>query len=350
MKIPKYIRPGDTIGLVAPSFGATIEPYVTRLEAAISNFEKKGYHVRTAPSCYKSDGLGISTNPADAAKDVMDFYLDEGIDAVISVGGGELMNETISHLDFAKLGAAAPKWYLGYSDNTNFLFPMAALYDIPGIYGPCATGFGKKWEQTEADSFAILEGREACFGGYRMYELPDDETRSEDPLAPYHLTQNARPLVFLPDNGQLKPSAENEVQLEGRLMGGCLDVLENLAGTRFDGSHAFAQRYKKEGIIWMLEACDLSPMMIRRTIWHLKMQGWFEHASGFLIGRPLAAFGVNLMGVDQYNAVTDILADLGLPVIMDCPFGHVAPMMPLILGARISVQLAGDDLKVKMKI
>ena len=82
----------------------------------------------------------------------------------------------------------------------------------------------------------------------------------------------------------------------------------------------------------------------------MKMQGWFEHASGFLIGRPLAAFGVNLMGVDQYNAVTDILADPGLPVIMDCPFGHVAPMMPLILGARISVQLAGDDLKVKMKI
>ena len=43
----------------------------------------------------------------------------------------------------------------------------------------------------------------------------------------------------------------------------------------------------------MLEACDLSPMAIRRTIWHLKMQGWFEHASGFLIGRPLAAFGVD---------------------------------------------------------
>ena len=97
----------------------------------------------------------------------------------------------------------------------------------------------------------------------------------------------------------------------------------------------------------MLEACDLSPMAIRRTIWHLKMQGWFEHASGFLIGRPLAALGVDMMGVDQYNAVTDVLADLNVPIIMDCPFGHIAPMMPLVIGANAVASLEGAEFKVE---
>ena len=350
MKTPEFIRPGDTIGLVAPSFGAAIEPYVTRLKAAIEKFEKRGYHVRIADSCYKSDGLGISTDPASAAKDVMDFYLDDGIDAVISVGGGELMNETISHLDFEKLGAAKPKWYLGYSDNTNYLFPMATLFDIPGIYGPCAPGFGKEWEKTEADTFSILEGKAAVFSGYSMYERPDDETRTEDPLAPYHLTEEARPIAFLPDGAHMKRVENGDARLKGRLLGGCLDILENLSGTRFDGTKAFAARHKEDGILWMIEACDLTPMSIRRTLWHLKMQGWFEHASGFLIGRPLAAFGVDMMGVDQYNAVTDVLAELNVPVIMDCPFGHIAPMMPLVIGAMAQALLDGKDFKVEMTL
>ena len=100
----------------------------------------------------------------------------------------------------------------------------------------------------------------------------------------------------------------------------------------------------------MLEACDLTPMAIRRTVWHMKMQGWFEHASGFLIGRPLAAFGADMMGVDQYNAVTDVLAELNVPVIMDCPFGHVSPMMPLVIGSYLKAELDGDHFGTAMEL
>ena len=60
-------------------FEAGEEPYITRLEAAIKKFEKRGYHVVCAPSCYKNDGLGISTKPEDAAADLMKFYLDNKI-------------------------------------------------------------------------------------------------------------------------------------------------------------------------------------------------------------------------------------------------------------------------------
>ena len=63
MNRPAFLKKGDTLGLVAPSFGATIEPYSTRLAAAIPRFEARGYKVRCADSVYKSDGLGISTDP-----------------------------------------------------------------------------------------------------------------------------------------------------------------------------------------------------------------------------------------------------------------------------------------------
>ena len=148
----------------------------------------------------------------------------------------------------------------------------------------------------------------------------------------------------------MRQAADPQILLRGRLLGGCLDVLENLSGTPYDGTVSFIDRHKDEKIVWMLEACDLNPLSIRRTLWHLKNQGWSAHAAGFLIGRPLAAFGMEMAGVDAYNAVTDVLAELKVPVIMDCPFGHVPPMMPLVIGAGIQAELAGAELKVSLAL
>ena len=352
MKKPAFIKPGDTIGLVAPSFGAGTEPYITRLASAIRRFEKRGYHIVAADSCYKSDGLGISTRPEDAAADVMRFYLDDSIDALISVGGGELMNETISCMDFQKLSEAKPKWFMGYSDNTNMIFPMAVLNGVPGIYGPCAGGFGKPWEDTENDAFALLEGTSLTVKGYDMFERPDafdDEEEEEDPLAMYRLTEPKILKTFLPEGKKLSEvSGKTKTEFDGLLLGGCLDILENLSGTRFDGVRKLTEQGQK--IIWAMEACDLNTMSIRRTFWHLKEQGWFATASGFLIGRPHAAFEQNLMGVNAYNAVTDILSEIGVPVVMDADIGHVAPMMPLIIGSNAHVTVEENDITVEMSL
>ena len=351
MRKPRFIKPGDTIGLVAPSFGAGEEPYITRLEAAIKKFEKRGYHVVCAPSCYKNDGLGISTKPEDAAADLMEFYLDDSIDALIAVGGGGLMNETISCLDFEALKKAEPKWYMGYSDNTNMIFPMATLYGVPGIYGPNACGFGKPWEATEKDAFALLEGKSLTVKGHEKFERPDwDEDLEEvDPLAPYCLTEPKILRSFVPKGTKVVPATKGqEIVMEGTLLGGCLDILVNLAGTRFDGTKEYIKNGEK--VIWVIEACDLNPMSIRRAIWHLKQQGWFATAAGFLMGRPIASFEQNMMGVDEYNAVTDMIGDLGVPIIMDADIGHISPMMPLIIGSHAKVNAKDNDLTVKMEL
>lgn len=349
MRRPDFIRPGDTLGLVAPSFGATTEPYATRLAAAIRKFEERGYHVVCADSVYKDDGLGISTKPEDAARDVMEFYLDDRIDALLSVGGGELMNETISCIDFKRLGEAKPKWFMGYSDNTNFLLPMAVLAGVQGIYGPCAASFGRAWGGPETQALMLLEGRGCSVTGYELFERPfgNEEGEEPDPLAPPLLTEPKKLVTFLPEGGSLRRAGEEEpVRFSGTILGGCLDIMANLAGTEFDGVRSFCKR--NGNVIWVIEACDLSPMSIRRSLWSLSHCGWFDTAAGFLVGRPLAAFGADMMGVNQYNAVTDVLAGFGVPVIMDCDIGHVAPMMPLVIGAASEAEARGNELRVRM--
>lgn len=362
MKTPKFIKPGDTISLTAPSFGAGVEPYITRTEAAIRNLKERGYGITVMPSTYKNDGFGISTNPKDAAQDLMEAYLDPITKAVISVGGGELMCETMSQVDFDKIKEAPAKWFMGFSDNTNFIHPLVTLCDVPAIYGPCVSSFGKPWEQSEMDAIALLEGEKLKVEGYDRFESPWEEEEApeeEDPLAPYNLNADKVLTSFVPcetkgeevvngADGLRKADDEEEIKMQGTLLGGCLDILELISGTRFDGTKSFIQNHEK--IIWVLEACDLNPMSIRRAVWHLKELGWFETAAGFLIGRPLASFGQNFMGVNQYNAVTGILGELGVPIIMDADIGHVKPTMPLIMGSHAEVTVRGNALSVDMNL
>ena len=110
----------------------------------------------------------------------------------------------------------------------------------------------------------------------------------------------------------------------------------------------FNEKYKEDGVIWYLEACDLNVMGIRRAMWQLKHAGWFEQTKGFLIGRPLC-FGEEAFGLDQYSAVTEILKEYQVPVIMDVDIGHLAPMMPMVCGSIGHVEVQGNDITVEFE-
>jgi muramoyltetrapeptide carboxypeptidase LdcA involved in peptidoglycan recycling len=75
------------------------------------------------------------------AKELVESYCDKESSALISCGGGELMCEILPHVDFEKIKEADPKWYVGYSDNTNMTYLLTTLCDTAAIYGPCAAAF-----------------------------------------------------------------------------------------------------------------------------------------------------------------------------------------------------------------
>ena len=142
--------------------------------------------------------------------------------------------------------------------------------------------------------------------------------------------------------------SDRKVELDGVMLGGCLDILELLCGTRFDTVKEYLRAHGS--IIWAIEECDYNILSYRRALWHLLEAGWFDTAAGFLIGRPLAARGQEIFGVDEYRAVTDILAPLGVPVVMDADFGHICPQMPLVIGAKAHVTARGNHLFIQYTI
>ncbi len=346
MRYPKYIKKNDTIGYVSPSFGCAVEPYRTAFERAKEKLLKKGYFSDVGPNCYKSDGIGRSTKPEDCGREFMEYYISGQNQALISCGGGELMCEMLDHVDFDELKRAEPKWFMGYSDNTNMTFLLATLCDTASVYGPCAASFGMEpWHPAIGDALAVLEGNMTTVQNYDKWEAESLKSE-EDPFAPYNAKEAFSLKIF---NG-----GEDKADFDGILIGGCLDCLKNLVGTKYDRVAAFSERYKEEGIVWFLEACDLNPMDIRRAMWQLDKSGWFKYVRGFIIGRPLCMRedrinGASLMGLSQYEAVLGITDKYKVPVLMDADIGHLPPMMPLIVGSRAYIRACGNKLSVEMR-
>ena len=257
------------------------------------------------------------------------------------------MCEILDHVDFDAIRKAPPKWYMGYSDNTNMTFLLATLCDTASIYGPCAPAFGMEpWDPAVADAFALLCGTKTEFEGYDRYEL-ESLKDEEHPLVPYNRTEPSHIRLFCGEKEEKTAATE----VSGRLIGGCMDCLVNLTGTSFDRVGAFAQRYKEDGLLWFLESCDLSVFAMRRAIWEMDHAGWFKHAKGFLIGRPLH-MGETMMGLDQYHAVTDLLGKYQVPILMDLDIGHLPPMLPLVTGsmARVTCDPAAGKYKIAQEM
>ncbi len=346
MRYGDFLKNGGSIGLIAPSFGCTFEPYRSAFNSAVEKLTDMGYKIKQGPNCMKDDGIGKSTDPVSCGKEVMDFFKGD-IDVLISCGGGETMCEDLPFIDFEELKKTKAKLFMGYSDNTNLTFTLPVLADMAAIYGPCIGTFGmEKWDESIEDTFALLRGTDLSSHGYEKWEKESLKTE-ENPLAVYNLTEKSVHRNFILDEEKrLKEDNEKEISFEGRLIGGCLDSLVGLCGTRFDKTKEFIEKYKDDGIIWFLEACDLNVLSIRRAIWQLDNAGWFKCCKAFLIGRP-RIFNEPIMGLDQYRAVTGQLEKYKVPVLMDLDIGHISPMMGIISGAYAEVRAKGNEICIK---
>lgn len=339
MRYPTFLKPNGTIGFVAPSFGCATEPYKSAFMNAQQKWIAQGYKMQLGPNCYVEEGIGISNTPEKCGEELQTSYCGQENDVIISCGGGELMCEILDHIDFEKMKQAKPKWYMGFSDNTNMTFLLTTLCDTAAIYGPCASAFGMEpLHPSVQDAMDVLTGQKLCLSGYDKWEKESLKSE-EDPLAPYNVTQ---PCV-------IRKFPDETIQMGGRLIGGCMDCLVNLLGTKYDKVCEFTERYKEDGIIWFLEACDLNVMSIRRAMWQMEHAGWFRYCKGFLIGRPLC-FGQEMMGLDQYRAVTEVVKKYHVPILMDLDIGHLSPMMPLICGSMVQVQAQGNRYEVRMEL
>lgn len=324
MKYPKFVSKGDTIYLVAPSFGCTTEPYTTRMKHAINYFNNKGFRLIEGENI-RSYFRGASNTKEKRAKEINEAFKSTA-SLVLSVGGGELMTEIADLVDFSLI-KDNPKWFMGYSDNTILSYLIPTICDIASIYGPCLAEYGMKpIHQNQLDSIELFTGNKLSFQGCDMWEK-ESLASCENPTAGFNLTEKSI-LINYP--------AKN-IELQGRLLGGCLDIILNIIGTPLDKTKDFIERYKEDKIIWFFDACDLNVLCIRRAMIQLRRAGYFKNTAGIVFGRPLMAMDEVMFDIDHYQAVYEPLMDLNIPIIFDAPIGHLKPFVPLICGAYANV-------------
>ena len=333
-----YLPKGGKISLVAPSFGCATEPYKTRLRIAIKNLKSFGYKVSVGPNCRIQKVNTRSNKPRLCAKEFMDAYKSNS-DCIISVGGGETMCEILPFIKFDELKKLPHKFFMGFSDNTNLTYTLTTICEIKTIYGVCAPTFAYKLEYDSLDALNLLTGKVKETKGYPVFQrYPNvDVDPIKEPLAPCNFSE---PKII-----RLNPK-NIDLDLTGILIGGCIDCLLNLCGTKFDKTKEYLERHKEDGFIWFLESCDLNSIDIERALFQLKMAGWFKYTKGFIFGRPMH-YKEKMFNEDHYRAIRNIINPMKLPYVVDIDLGHLPPTMPIVTGAKAHVTTKNGNIFVK---
>src|SRR5699024_7838777 len=101
----------NTIGVTAPSSGLP-EDLHHLLNEAVTKVEEKGYEVITGDTVWTQD-KAKSSDAIKRAEELDKMLASDEIDIIIPPWGGELLVETLEHIDMNNI---KPKWILGYSD------------------------------------------------------------------------------------------------------------------------------------------------------------------------------------------------------------------------------------------
>lgn len=326
IKFPRPLAPGDTIGVTAPSSGVG-EPFRPRMEFAMEGLRKRGYEVRLGECFY---GGGVTSAPAaDRAAELMEMMTDPAVRAVVPPWGGALGTDLLHLLDFEAL-AADPTWLVGYSDTSTLTFPLTVLGGVASLHGSnlAETPFDpplplRHWlDMVSAEPGATV--KQGAAPAYKEHGW--DDFRAHPSLSEFALHT---------PNEWKRLDGEGDVEVSGRLIGGCLETVANLAGTAYGDVAAFAQRYASDGLIIHLEASEADSDEVARRLLGLRLAGWFDRVNGVVIGRTRGSGSEQL---SQHDAVRHALGDLEIPIVADVEVGHIAPFMPLVEGSQATLR------------
>ena len=333
MNIPDFIKKGDIIGVTAPSAGFTEEVDLRKLESAKLNLSEKGYEVIETENVRKCE-KGRSSAGKKRAEEFLSLIKNEEVKYILSTSGGDFLMEMLEYLDY-ELIKANPKWIQGYSDNTGLIYPITTICDMATVYSGNVGDYGMSlWHEGVKNNLKLLEGKNIEQKEFDLFE--NEYVKKVTGYEGYNLTDKVK-YEFVSEN--------KSESFTGRLLGGCLDVLIMLCGTKYDKTAEFVKKYKEDGIIWYLESFDLSSARIQCALWQLKEAGWFEGAKGFLFGRP--CFFREEYETDFNEAVKTALDSLNLPIITGCDIGHRPPRITMINGLMAEISFDGKHFIMK---
>ncbi len=331
MRYPKKLT--KNIAFIAPSFGCTFEPYKSRMNNAIKKLNDN-YNVTVYENCNNAVLPYRSNTAQNCAEEFKNAYISNS-EVLMSVGGGEYMVEILDYINFEEIKSLEPKWFMGYSDNTNLTYLLPILADVATIYGPNAPDFGLNSDhQSIVDSMNLLTNDNVELNSYDYFES-NSKLRSSETS---ELVLDTKSKYYI----------NKETKVSGRLIGGCLDIIIGLIGTKYDKVDEFLEKYKNDGFIWFIEACDLNPMDVKRAIKQMENSGYFKYLKGVIIGMPLIKD--EMFGINHINAYLDILDKYDVLIVGDANLGHIKPSMPIVCGAVGELETKENKYSLNIKL
>jgi muramoyltetrapeptide carboxypeptidase len=288
------LKAGDTIRVVTPASPLTPD----RMAAGVAQLEAAGFKVEMAEHALDSTDY-VAGDAKTRAADLYGAFMDPSVHAVFCSRGGYGCSHLVPLLDFDAI-AEQRKLFLGFSDIT-VLHLALNRRGLPTVYGPMPITLGPEKEPWVFESLlAAVKGTPVVPAG--------------------------------------APTAQTVVggTAEGVVTGGTLCLIADAIAT--------AEPLDARGKIVLIEDVDEDSYRIDAMLTHLVQAGALAGAAGIVVGemtrtdeRPAGSMGSR----PWREIVADILGPLGLPLVVDYPFGHCKNMLSLPLG--ISARLDADQ-------
>jgi muramoyltetrapeptide carboxypeptidase len=264
---------------------------------------------------------GGRRDDAARVRDLQDALDDPRTAAIVAASGGAYFSRILPHLDFRRLTQRRhPLWALGFSEMTTLVGCVASYRCGRGLYWLCPNWLGSNLRPPEI-------AREALAEFWRV--LPE--------VLAGRAPTDARYLEFGPILGRLVAGRARSGRVQ--LAGGCLAVLAAVTGG------PLGRRLRPDGKWLVLEDIKESPYRIDRHLAALKHAGWLERAAGLLIG------DFHMLHEDTQPAVLELLkyhlpSGCDTPVVVTRSFGHVWPMVPVLLNRPVLMGVRGEAVTV----
>ncbi|HSX03914.1 MAG TPA: S66 peptidase family protein [Rhabdochlamydiaceae bacterium] len=288
----------------------------------------------------------LSQNPEARAKDINEAFSDPSIKGIIATIGGIDQIRILPYLD-KEIISRNPKIFMGYSDCTNlhlFLWNLGIISYYGGaVMTQFAMGGGMQNYTIDSIKKSLFHPPIGHVSAASEYSDADLDWADENNL------NKKRPVY--PSKGWYWHNTQEQI-IEGRLWGGCLEVLD---------LHLSVRRYlpafeKLDGSILFLETSEEMPSegLVYCFISALAEIGFLQRFKAILMAYPKAQFcdrqppeGRDAFILNQQNAVKNALKDynIALPVIFNMNFGHTDPQIIIPNGGDVRIDCAAKTIE-----
>lgn len=301
---PLRLRPGTTVGLIAPS--SPLAP--GKIEQALTNLTALGFKTKLGQHVRDQRGF-LAGSDDDRLADLHAAFADPEVDVVWCLRGGYGLTRILHRIDF-ELIKRHPKPLLGYSDITAL---HVAVHQQTGL---------------------VTLHAQAAVAEFTPYTLEHFKPVLFEPQPTYSVSVFAETERVSPD---YQPFTIAPGRATGRLIGGNLCLLAALCGTPFE------PRFKNK--IAFLEDVGEQPYRIDRMLTQLLQATDLAEAAGVALGifndcQPKP----DTFSLSLEETLRDRLGNLGIPVLAGLPFGHIPNQCVLPLGVEAALDTEAQTL------